>query len=534
MTNSWSLRARITAGMVVILTLGVLGTALASWQFRAIHEQTYRVSHDQLPALQSASQINRQLAEHQRAVNDVLMDDGSGDSDALQAQVTKSQATLDAGQQQYAQSVTWSPEARTLLDQYLAQAQRYEQGAQTVMQELAQPGLRYEVRQVKVLGYQTEGGQSYREAQAALARLYDRLVEEALLAEHNVDQQLSSSQLGLLGALALMLLTGAALAVAAPRAVITPVRQAVDVAQAIATGDLSQYIATDRKDELGHLQSALSHMQTALQDVVGQVRSAAHSVHEASTEVASGNLELSQRTESTASQLQQTAASLQQLTTAVSQAADSTQQAHHLATEAATMASQSGQAVVGVVATMNDIAHSSRQIADISGVIDGIAFQTNILALNAAVEAARAGEHGRGFAVVAGEVRALAQHSASAAREIKDLIGASGQRVEDGRQQVVTAGEAMESLVERVQQLTAALGAINNTVAEQSSGLSQVHTAVTQLDQMTQMNAALVEESAAAAASLNALSRRLQDTVSVFRTPGDDTRHTLDMPALPA
>lgn len=534
MTNSWSLRARITAGMVVILALGVLGTGLASWQFRAIHEQTYRVSHDQLPALQTASQINRQLAEHQRAINDVLMDDGSGDSEALQAQAAKAQAVLEASQQRYVHSVTWSPEARTLLDQYMAQAQRYEEGAQTVVQALSQPGLRYEVRQVKVLGYQTDGGQAYRDAQAALARLYDQLVEEALLAEQNVDRQLASSQAGLLGALALMLLSGVALAVAAPRAVISPVRQAVDVAQAIATGDLSQTITTDRSDELGHLQSALSHMQQALHTVVGQVRSAAHSVHEASTEVASGNLELSQRTESTASQLQQTAASLQQLTTTVAQAAESTQQAHHLATEAADMASQSGQAVLGVVATMNDIAHSSRQIADISSVIDGIAFQTNILALNAAVEAARAGEHGRGFAVVAGEVRALAQHSASAAREIKDLIGASGQRVEDGRQQVLTAGEAMQALVDRVQRLTAALGAINHTVAEQSSGLNQVHTAVTQLDQMTQMNAALVEESAAAAASLNALSRRLQDTVSVFRTHSSEAVHTLDMPALPA
>jgi len=233
MKTSWSLRTRITAGMVVVLALGVLGTALALWQFRAIRAQTHGVSQEQLPALQTVSQINRQLADYQRAVNELLMDDGSGDSDALAARVSKTRAALEATDEQYGHSVSWSPEARAAVDQYLQQVQRYEQSAQAVLQELNAPGLRYEVRQVKVQGFQTEGGQTYRDTQAALGHLYDRHVADALQAEQIVDHQLEASKWLLLGALALMLVTGSALAIAAPRAVITPVREAVEVAEAI-------------------------------------------------------------------------------------------------------------------------------------------------------------------------------------------------------------------------------------------------------------------------------------------------------------
>ncbi|HKX41748.1 MAG TPA: methyl-accepting chemotaxis protein [Burkholderiaceae bacterium] len=267
----------------------------------------------------------------------------------------------------------------------------------------------------------------------------------------------------------------------------------------------------------GSVMHALAGMIESLRGTVLRVRQSTDSISTASSEIATGNLDLSGRTEQTASNLQQTAASMEQLTGTVNQTAASANKANELAMSASTAAEKGGAVVAQVVQTMDDINASSKKIADIIGVIDGIAFQTNILALNAAVEAARAGEQGRGFAVVAGEVRSLAQRSASAAKEIKDLIGASVERVESGAVLVGEAGEAMTTIVASVRKVAATISEITAAASEQSAGIGQVNGAVSELDKMTQQNAALVEQSAAAAESLKEQAHRLSEVVQVFR-----------------
>jgi methyl-accepting chemotaxis protein len=263
--------------------------------------------------------------------------------------------------------------------------------------------------------------------------------------------------------------------------------------------------------------SALADMQTSMRQLVEQVQESSACIQVASSEVAQGNQDLSTRTEHAASNLQETADSMEQLTGTVQQSVDAARQANQLAASAAEIAVRGGEVVSQVVTTMDEIQHSSRKINDIIGVIDGIAFQTNILALNAAVEAARAGEQGRGFAVVAGEVRILAQRSAQAAREIKSLIGTSVDRVESGTRLVADAGQTMSEIVSSVQRVSDIIGEITAASGEQSDGIGQVNAAVTQLDQMTQQNAALVEESAAAAESLRDQARRLNEVVATFQ-----------------
>jgi len=292
---------------------------------------------------------------------------------------------------------------------------------------------------------------------------------------------------------------------------------AVRMANAVADGDLSVQVEARSRDEVGALLRALARMRQNLADVVGSVRDNAESVAMASTQIAQGNHDLSQRTEEQASALEQTAASMEELGATVRHNADNARQANQLAQGASAIAADGGAVVAQVVGTMKGINESSRRIADIIGVIDGIAFQTNILALNAAVEAARAGEQGRGFAVVAGEVRSLAQRSAEAAKEISALITASVGRVEEGSALVDRAGSTMNQVVDAIRRVTDIMGEISNASVEQSAGVAQVVTAVSEMDRTTQQNAALVEESAAAAESLRMQAMQLVDAVAVFK-----------------
>ena len=304
------------------------------------------------------------------------------------------------------------------------------------------------------------------------------------------------------------------------RSIQRPLSEANRVAARIAEGDLSHTVVTARQDEFGDLLRSLMHMSQSLGRMVLQVRQSTDSIATASAEIASGNNDLSARTEQTASNLQQTAASMEELTSTVRQSADSAAQASGLAAQASSVAEKGGEVVRQVVDTMQDINQSSQKIADIIGVIDGIAFQTNILALNAAVEAARAGEQGRGFAVVASEVRSLAQRSAQAAKEIKGLIGDSVDKVASGARLVSEAGTTMGDIVQSVKRVSDIIGEITAAANEQSTGIGEVNQAVSNLDQMTQQNSALVEQSAAAAQSLREQADQLAQAVAVFNVSG--------------
>jgi methyl-accepting chemotaxis protein len=301
------------------------------------------------------------------------------------------------------------------------------------------------------------------------------------------------------------------------RSISAALQHAVDVSSAVAQGDLTTTIRQDGRDEVSQVLQSLAAMQGNLGQIVTRVRQGSDSVSTASTEIAQGNQDLSARTEKQASALEETAASMEELASTVKQNADNARQANQLAQSASTVAVQGGEVVAQVVDTMHGISTSSKKIADIISVIDGIAFQTNILALNAAVEAARAGEQGRGFAVVAGEVRTLASRSAEAAKEIKTLITDSVGRVEQGSAQVEQAGQTMSEVVASIRRVTDIMGEISAASTEQSQGVAQIGEAVQQMDQVTQQNAALVEEMAAAASSLRSQAQELVSVVSVFR-----------------
>lgn len=298
---------------------------------------------------------------------------------------------------------------------------------------------------------------------------------------------------------------------------IAPMNRLIESIRHIASGDLVKRIDVEGSNEMGQLAENLRHMQSELMRTVGDVRNGANAIYSGASEIAMGNNDLSSRTEQQAASLEETAASMEQLTATVKQNAENARQASHLALSASETAQKGGKVVDNVVQTMRDIASSSQKIADIISVIDGIAFQTNILALNAAVEAARAGEQGRGFAVVAGEVRNLAQRSAQAAREIKSLMEDSVSRVDVGSTLVESAGETMDEIVNAVTRVTDIMGEIASASDEQSRGIDQVGLAVAEMDRVTQQNASLVEESAAAAAALEEQASRLTQAVAVFR-----------------
>jgi methyl-accepting chemotaxis protein len=355
---------------------------------------------------------------------------------------------------------------------------------------------------------------NYLSAQRALVKMATDNVDEI---QADTESRRKSNSLAIVGGLVIVVILiffGTIWLVGSIR---NPLEQANAVAARIAQGDLSQAVSTHRDDEFGTLLRSLGSMNDSLGRMVAQVRSSTDNIATASAEIASGNNDLAHRTEQTSSNLQATASSMDGLTLTVQHSADNARQASTLAANASTVAQRGGVVVTQVVATMQEIDASSKKIADIIGVIDGIAFQTNILALNAAVEAARAGEQGRGFAVVASEVRSLAQRSAEAAKEIKGLIGTSVDKVESGTRLVTDAGATMEEIVQSVRRVADVIGEITSAAAEQSAGIAGVNRAIGDLDQMTQQNAALVEQSAAAAESLRDQADSMKQAVSVFQ-----------------
>jgi methyl-accepting chemotaxis protein len=360
--------------------------------------------------------------------------------------------------------------------------------------------------------------------QATIKQISD--LQRALVNDHGAaikqDIGVAARLMAGLGMAALLL--GAVFAWRVTRSITDPVGYALSVARAVAAGDLTSSIESRHADELGQLLLALREMNDSLSGIVGQVRSGTGTIATASSEIASGNLDLSSRTEHQASALEQTASTMEELTSTVKQNADNARQANQLAQSASEVAQRGGDVVSQVVATMDSISASSRKIEDIIAVIDGIAFQTNILALNAAVEAARAGEQGRGFAVVASEVRTLAQRSASAAKEIKELIADSVDKVGAGTKLVHLAGSTMDEVVASVKRVTDIVSEISLANSEQSGGIEQINIAITEMDHVTQQNAALVEQAAAAAAAMQEQAGALDQVVSQFRLHGDHGR----------
>ena len=380
---------------------------------------------------------------------------------------------------------------------------------------------------------------------------YLRSVEEVVAfqdslfvdADKRIDTVYAEAKQLLLGIGLLALVCGAAFGVLLTRSITRPLARAVGLAQQVASGDLTARIDASSRDEVGQLLAALKRMNESLLRTVSEVRTGTETIVTASRQIASGNLDLSSRTEEQASSLEETASSMEELTSTVRQNADNARQANALAQDASAIASRGGEVVSQVVTTMGSINESSKKIGDIIAVIDGIAFQTNILALNAAVEAARAGEQGRGFAVVASEVRNLAQRSAAAAKEIRSLISDSVAKVDMGGKLVEQAGSTMQEIVQGIARVTDIMSGIASASAEQTLGIEQVNAAITQMDDVTQQNAALVEEASAAAASLEEQAATLAELVSTFKVDGAahgatdkavaQPRHQVRMPARP-
>ena len=365
---------------------------------------------------------------------------------------------------------------------------------------------------------------------ASVQKLADYQVALFDKANAHIDDVYAEAKMlmGLLGLAALAI--GAALAWSLSRSITRPLNHAVRVAQTVAAGDLTSRIDSTTKDEFGQLLDALKAMNASLLQTVTEVRTSTDTIATASKQIAAGNLDLSSRTEEQASSLEETASSMEELNATVRQNADNARQANAMAEAASGVAARGGVVIGQVVGTMGEIDASARQIADIIGVIDGIAFQTNILALNAAVEAARAGEQGRGFAVVATEVRSLAQRSAAAAKDIKSLIDRSVERVGAGSRLVNEAGSTMQEIVDSVGRVTGIMGEISAASQEQTAGIDQINQAISQMDQVTQQNAALVEEAAAASEAMQDQAARLASVVSVFRISGDASRAAAPAP----
>jgi len=430
-------------------------------------------------------------------------------------QITSERATT-ADQYKLLDTLISSPKGEELLTSMLkARAEFYTRGDEFL--GLVQKGQKDEATKLleeRLRPIQLDYQKTLRDQVEFQAQLTDEAGKEAEAAA-------AALQRDVMIASALAIALAIFLAITIIRSITRPLAQAVQAADRVAAGDLSGDIVVQSRDETGHLLSALQRMQQSLVNTVTTVRGIAESVASASAQIASGNNDLSARTEQQASALEETAASMEELGSTVRQNADNARQANQLALSASTVAVQGGDVVAEVVETMKGINASSSKIADIISVIDGIAFQTNILALNAAVEAARAGEQGRGFAVVASEVRSLAGRSAEAAKEIKSLITASVERVEQGTLLVDKAGATMTEVVAAIRRVTDIMGEISAASSEQSAGVGQVGEAVTQMDQATQQNAALVEEMAAAASSLNSQAGELVNAVAVFRLAGD-------------
>jgi len=508
----FTIRTRMIGAILVVLALLLVvgGAGLAGmWRNQGLSDE---FRHHSFAEVQELSHMRAALGQVRRHEKQMLLQSGQGDVVLQSAKAW--QASVDELQAKSSEMLQGEEdEDNPIVRSLQASLKEYNEAYQAKIQDLASGAL--------------TGADALTQLSAATAKadtLDNQLseIEKILLAEAGETEQAQESAVKYTMA-AFVVAVAVAMLVVAPLTLLNmvsichPLEQARRLAQAIAQGDLRTQLRVGGQDEASDLLKALLHMQASVQTIVSDIRNSAESISVASNEIASGNMDLSTRTESTASSLQQTASSMEQLTGTVRQSADAASQANQLARGAADAAHRGSDIVANVVTSMEDIDSISRRINDIISVIDGIAFQTNILALNAAVEAARAGDQVRGFAVVATEVRSLAQRSAAAAREIKDLIGDSVGKVSSGTTQVQRAGKTMQDILTAIAHVNEIVSEISSASIEQTQGIEQVSTTITHMDQTTQQNAALVEEATAAARRMEQQARDLQEAVSVFR-----------------
>jgi methyl-accepting chemotaxis protein len=508
--NHYRLGQRLAAGFGLLLLLTAVIATLGWWRLgQTMHDvdDSARIQSRASAALKWEAQtllnVNRTLAIAESGGNQDVKKHFAPLIKETSAQISAIQKELESG--------ATTPEEQAQFADIASRRKTYVTARDSIFSflEMEDPGAK-EALNSQLLPAATRYLTAINSFQVAQRKMADLRSEET-------HQSVARAQWLLLVLAFASLLAGAVCAWMITRSVTGPLHLAVQATQAIASGNLSQPIDVRGRDEVADLCHGLQDMQGALRQIVGDVRISTDSIKTASDEVSAGSHDLSSRTEQAASSLEQTASTMEQISGTIRHTADAAHTANQLAAGAALAATKGGEVVSQVMSTMDGITHSSKRIGDIIAVIDGIAFQTNILALNAAVEAARAGEQGRGFAVVASEVRALAQRAAGAAKEIKTLIGESSDRVNAGAHLVTEAGTSMAAIVESVQRVADIIGEITSATSEQSDGIAQVNIAVNHLDNMTQQNAALVEESAAASQSLKDQAVKLADVVSVFR-----------------
>jgi methyl-accepting chemotaxis protein len=502
---------RIGAGFVLVIVASLAIALFGSWRLRGVGEEVRLLAEDRMVKVEQLGGIKDNVNIIARSIRNIALMSDAKVQETEKKRIDDS-ITANAALFQKLEAAADTPEAKAQLKAANDMRGPYNAAIRSTL-DLAMGGKRDEAA-AALLG-------PVRAVQApylsALDKLMDTQSKMARASAEGAQATIMRASIIMLGLACITALAGLFVAWLVARSITVPIREAVQVAETVAAGDLTSHIDTTRRDETGQLLAALQKMNASLAHMVSLVRQSSESIATGSTQIAIGSQDLSNRTEQQASSLEETAASMEELTSTVTHNAENARQASQLAHAASQVAEQGGVAVNSVISTMDEITASSRKMSDIISVIDGIAFQTNILALNAAVEAARAGEQGRGFAVVASEVRGLAQRSAGAAREIRTLIETSVARIEAGSKQVSSAGATMKDLEQQVRGVTTLIGEISNATREQTSGLSQINAAVAQLDQTTQQNAALVEESSAAADSLKQQAAQLAQTVSVFR-----------------
>jgi len=514
--SRWRIGRRLAFAFAVVVALMVLSTLFSQLRLREIQARSHELTAEQAERTALAHRWRQNIAVNSnRAAMVALLSDATL-AQSLLEKMKATTADTSVIQKRF-EAIETTPKGRELQAKLAEVRKRYMAGREAMMKAGAE-GHGSIAAAIAIGQARTAFNTICDEYLGVTQEMVEYESQRADESGRAIDRAVVATSLVNLACAGVSMALSIALGIALTRSIVRPVQSARQAADRIAAGDLTVDCRASGSDETAQLVGALGKMQDSLARIVRDIRSSTEQIQVASTEVATGNQDLSTRTEQTAGSLQQAASSMEELTSTLRSSADAASQAHGLASSASQIATRGGEVVSQVVSTMDEINASSKKISDIIGTIDGIAFQTNILALNAAVEAARAGEQGRGFAVVASEVRSLAQRSAEAAKEIKTLIGASVDKVESGARLVQDAGATMQQIVAAVRRVSDVLGEITTAAGEQAGGIAQVNEAVTSVDQMTQQNAALVEQSAAAAESMRDQAGKLVRAVEQFRT----------------